>query len=56
MAKLNGKTVVILIENGFEEVELTSPRKALEEAGTTVHIVSLQKGRVKAWNHDHCGV
>jgi protease I len=53
MAKLNGKTVAILTENGFEEVELTSPKKALEDAGATVHIVSPQKGKVKAWNHDH---
>lgn len=53
MAKLNGKTVAILTENGFEEVELTSPKKALEDAGATVHIVSPQNGKVKAWNHDH---
>ena len=56
MAKLNGKIVAILTENGFEEVELTSPKKALEEAGATVHIVSPQKGRVKAWNHDHWSI
>jgi len=56
MAKLNGKTVAILTENGFEEVELTSPKKALEDAGATVHIVSPQKGKVKAWNHDHWSI
>ena len=56
MTKLNGKTVAILTENGFEEVELTSPKKALEEAGATVHIVSPQKGKVKAWNHDHWSI
>ena len=53
MAKLNGKKVAILSENGFEEIELTSPKKALEDAGATVHIVSPQKGKVKGWNHDH---
>jgi protease I len=42
MSKLSGKTIAILTENGFEEVELTSPKKALEEAGATVHIVSPQ--------------
>ena len=31
MGKLSGKTVAILTENGFEEVELTSPKKALED-------------------------
>ncbi len=56
MARLNGKIVAILTENGFEEVELTSPRKALEEAGATVHIVSLQKEKVKGWNHDHWSI
>lgn len=43
MATLTGKTIAILTENGFEEVELTEPKKALEEAGATVHIVSPQK-------------
>lgn len=56
MAKLNGKTVAILTENGFEEIELTSPKKALEEAGATVHIISPQKEKVKAWSHDHWSI
>ncbi|MDP4130631.1 MAG: type 1 glutamine amidotransferase domain-containing protein [Bacteroidota bacterium] len=56
MGKLSGKKVAILTENGFEEVELTSPRKALMDAGATVHIVSPQKDKVKAWNHDHWSV
>lgn len=30
MAKLSGKTVAILTEDGFEEIELTSPKKASE--------------------------
>jgi protease I len=54
MAKdINGKKVAIITENGFEEVELTSPKKALEEAGAIVHIVSPQNDKVKAWDHDH---
>jgi protease I len=48
--------VAILTENGFEEVELTSPKQALEEAGATVDIVSPQKERVKAWDHDHWSI
>ena len=43
MATLSGKKIAILTETGFEEVELTEPKKALEEAGATVHIVSPQK-------------
>ena len=54
--KLNGKKVAILTETGFEEVELTSPKKALEEAGAVVHIVSPQKDKVKAWDHDHWSI
>jgi len=56
MAKLKGKTVAILTESGFEEIELTNPKKALEEAGATVHIVSPQKGKVKGWDHDHWSI
>jgi len=56
MATLTGKKVAILTENGFEEVELTSPKKALEEAGAEVKIVSPQKGKVKAWDHDHWSI
>ena len=55
MKILNNKKVAILSENGFEEVELTSPKKALEDAGATVHIVSMQKS-LKAWNHDHWSI
>jgi protease I len=53
---VKGKKVAILTENGFEEVELTSPMNALEQAGVTVHIISPQKGKVKAWNHDHWSI
>ncbi|HEX5653567.1 MAG TPA: type 1 glutamine amidotransferase domain-containing protein [Chitinophagaceae bacterium] len=53
MGKLDGKKVAILTENGFEEIELTSPKKALEEAGAMVYIVSPQKKIVKGWEHDH---
>src|SRR5882724_6219857 len=56
MAVLSGKKVAILTENGFEEVELTSPKKALEEAGAKVQIVSPQKEKVKAWDHDHWSI
>jgi protease I len=56
MATLTGKKVAILTENGFEEVELTSPKKALEEAGAEVKIVSPQKEKVKAWDHDHWSI
>jgi protease I len=56
MAILTGKKVAILTESGFEEVELTSPKKALEDAGAEVKIVSPQKEKVKAWAHDHWSI
>lgn len=56
MQTLSGKKVAILTENGFEESELTSPKKAMEEAGITVQIISPQKDKVKAWSHDHWSI
>ena len=56
MKSLQGKRVAILTETGFEEVELTSPKQALEEVGAEVHIVSPQKEKVKAWDHDHWSI
>ena len=56
MKSLQDKKVAILTENGFEEVELTSPKQALEEAGATVHVLSPQPEKVKGWNHDHWSV
>lgn len=53
---IKNKKVAILTDNGFEEVELTSPMNALEKAGATVQIISPQKDKVKAWNHDHWSI
>jgi len=49
--ELHGKKVAILVENGFEQVEMTKPRKALEEAGAETDLVSPVKGKVKGWEH-----
>lgn len=48
---LRGKTVAILVADGFEEIEMTEPRKALEEAGANTVLVCPGKDRVRAWNH-----
>jgi protease I len=53
---VTGKKVAILTENGFEEVELTSPMNALEQAGVEVHVISPQGNIVKAWNGDNWGI
>jgi protease I len=56
MSKLDGKKVALLVTDGFEEVELTSPRKALDDAGATTHLVSPKDGKkVKAWATDDWG-
>ena len=47
---LNGKKVAILVTKGFEQVELTEPRKALDEAGAQTKIVSPDEGKVKGWD------
>ena len=51
--ELNGKKIAILAAHGFEQVELLEPREALEAAGATVEVVSLEGGKVKGWDHDH---
>ena len=55
MNELQNKKIAILTDTGFEEVELTSPKKALEDAGATVHIISQQQ-TVKGWDNDHWGI
>lgn len=55
MQKLNGKRVAMLVADGFEQVELTEPRRALEEAGAKVDLISPETGRVKAWDESDWG-
>ncbi len=55
MKRLEGKKIAILVANGFEQVELTKPKQALEEAGATTHIVSPEKDKVKAWDETNWG-
>lgn len=49
MKQLAGKKVAILASNGFEQSELTEPRKALEGAGASTLIVSPEPGQVRGW-------
>jgi len=50
--KLNGKKVAILVTNGFEQVELTGPKEALEAAGAETEIVSPAEKKVRGWEGD----
>jgi protease I len=49
---LNGKHIAMLVTDGFEQIELTGPKEALEQAGAQVDILSAKEGQVKGWNHD----
>ncbi len=55
MEHLKGKKVAILIENGFEQVEMVDPRKALDQAGAETKIVSPAGDEVRGWNHKEWG-
>jgi len=56
MATLENRRVAILTEEGFEQVELTSPKSALIEAGATVHVISPKAGKIKAWDKTDWGI
>lgn len=47
---LYGLKVAILIASGFEQSEMVGPKKALEDAGATVHIVAPAEGKVEGWD------
>jgi len=49
--KLDGKKVAILVADGFEQVEMTKPREALNEAGAETKIVSLKSGKIQGMHH-----
>ena len=54
----NSFKVAILVADGFEQVEMTCPRKVLNDSGATTHVISINKDSVKGWNrvdwgHDH---
>jgi len=48
---LKGKRIAILVADGFEQVEMTKPRKALDEAGAATDLISPDGGEVQGWNH-----
>ncbi len=52
---LQGKKVAILVTDGFEQVELLEPRKALDEAGAKTQVISPAGKKVKGWNHKEWG-
>jgi len=55
MKPMKNMRIAILVDNGFEQVELTDPQKALEQAGAVTRIVSPAEGKVKGWQHTEWG-
>jgi protease I len=50
--KLEGKRIAFLVANeGVEQVELTEPWKAVKSEGATPELISLESGKVQAFNH-----
>jgi len=53
--ELQGLRVAILVTDGFEQVEMTKPREALQQAGAETHLISPKTGDVQGMNHDKPG-
>ena len=52
---IHGKRVAILATDGFEQVELTEPKKALDEAGVATHIIGLTRDDIRGWKFTEWG-
>lgn len=51
-SQLQGKKIAILVaDEGVEQVELTEPRRALEDAGAEVHLIAPEGGEIQAFDH-----
>ncbi|MBT2793074.1 MULTISPECIES: type 1 glutamine amidotransferase domain-containing protein [Paraburkholderia] len=48
---LDGLKVAILAVDGFEQAELVDPKRALAEAGATVHVISAKPGKIQGFKH-----
>lgn len=57
MSKLDGKRIAMLATDGFEQVELTEPKKNLEKAGAKVTVLSVEKTpkEIKGWKFTDWG-
>src|SRR6266436_5658239 len=51
MQNLNGKRVAIIVTDGFEQIEMTSPREALDNAGAKTVLISPKDGEVQGFRH-----
>ena len=54
-SNLQGKRLAILATDGFEQVELTEPKKALDQAGAQTVVIAPKSGEIRGWNHTDWG-
>ena len=52
---LHAVKVAILVDNGFEQVEMTEPRQALQQSGARTDLISPENGKVKGWDRTQWG-
>lgn len=52
---LRGKKIAIIATDGFEQSELCEPKRALEQAGATIDVVSLSAKDIRSWNNKDWG-
>jgi protease I len=50
--ELQGKKIAIIAADGVEEIELVKPREAVENAGASTELISIESGEIQAMNHD----
>jgi protease I len=50
--ELNGKRIAIIATDGVEQVELTEPRQAVQEAGASTELLSIDADPIQAMNSD----
>lgn len=53
--ELKGRKIAILATDGFEQVELTDPRKNVEAAGAQTEVLSVKDGSIKGWKFTDWG-
>ena len=52
---LTGRKIAILVTDGFEQVEMTDPRNALDQEGAQTALIAPSSGTVRGWNHRQWG-
>src|ERR1700730_11909537 len=53
--ELKGRKIALLATDGFEQVELTDPKKNVEAAGASTEVLSIKEGSIKGWKFTEWG-